>query len=177
MPNLPKNFTITVKTKYVSNLFSFSIKHYTDTTRMTMKVFTQEITTNVIPETYKILQRRLPRVLESKCFNDEDLPFSEEVKSTEIGHLFEHILLEYLCMEKVAQGYDEATYNGVTNWNWQKDPYGTFYITIDAGHNDLAIFPRALQKTVDLVSHILDHMPQSSQIKENRRFRSHLFSP
>ena len=155
MPTPPKKITITVKTQTFSNLFSLTIQHNADNTVMTMKLFTQQINTKDIPATYQILINTLPQVLESKCFNDEDLPFSQEVKATEIGHLFEHILLEYLCQEKVSKGYDEATYNGVTNWNWKQDSYGTFYITVDAGFEDLAIFPNALQKTVTLIQTVL----------------------
>ncbi len=161
MPTPPTTIAIAVKTQTFSNLFSLTIQHNADNTVMTMRLFTQQINTKDLPGTFQILLSKLPHVLESKCFNDEDLPFLQEVKATEIGHLFEHILLEYLCQEKVSRGYTEATYNGVTNWNWKQDKYGTFYITVDAGFEDLSIFPNALQKTVTLIQAVLQTSPSS----------------
>jgi len=155
MPQKPKFFTMTIKTKSFLNLFSLRVIHKADHTQLVMKAFTKQVTTKGIPLTYDILKKELPSVLSSRCFNDQKLPFSEEVRATEIGHLFEHVLLQYLCQEKIAYGYTEATYNGLTKWNWLRDPYGTFMITIDSGYEDLAIFPFALQKTILLLQQIL----------------------
>lgn len=155
MPPRPKDFTITIKTKDYQELFSLAVQHKSNHTLLTMKAFTKYVTTREIPQTYEILKKHLPRVLHTRCFNDQKLPFSEEVKATELGHLLEHILLQYLCQEKVTLGCTEATYNGVTMWNWEKYPYGTFHITIDSGFEDLAIFPFALQKAVTLFQQIL----------------------
>src|SRR5579871_6993452 len=137
MPQRPKDFIIAIKTKTFSDLFSLRVMHKADHTLLVMKAFTKYVTTKEIPQTYHILKQELPHVLSSRCFNDQQLPFSEEVKATELGHLLEHILLQYLCQEKVAFGFEEATYNGITKWNWKRYPYGTFTITIDSGYEDL----------------------------------------
>ncbi|KKR25220.1 MAG: hypothetical protein UT56_C0002G0034 [Candidatus Levybacteria bacterium GW2011_GWB1_39_7] len=55
------------------------------------------IETDQLPKTFEILNKMLPSIFKSKCYNDKNLPFFIEVRSTEIGHLFEHIMLEYIC--------------------------------------------------------------------------------
>ena len=162
----PEDFIKKAKTHRFHNLFSLRIYHYEKNTILTMKVFAPQITTNELPRTSLILQEALPNVLFSECFNEEKLPFFEEVKATEIGHLFEHILLEYLCLEKIANGYPEATYSGNTNWDWKKDPYGTFYITINVGKHELEFFPFALKKTIALTRKIFQSSAFNFQQKE-----------
>ncbi len=120
-----------------------------------MTVFGMIVNTRSIPETYDILNTSLPQIFRSKCFNDDKLPFSKEVQSTEIGHLFEHILLEYLCDYKFTKGYNDAVFTGETSWNWKKDPYGTFHIRVNSAHDDIDIFQKALKKTIILVSLIM----------------------
>jgi hypothetical protein len=125
-------------------------------TLLSMQLFGQIVNTTQIPKTYDFLHKFLPAILRAQCFNDDKLPFKKEVCHTEIGHLFEHILLEYLCIEKLALGFNRASYQGVTHWNWKKDPRGTFHIIIDSGSGDAAFFPKALQKTMQLMELILD---------------------
>src|SRR5258708_15609960 len=156
MPARPTYFTIQSDTYRFPKLFSLALQQVYDKTFIIMQAFTQEINTYHIPTTYVMLQKHLPSVLKSTCFNDEQLPFFEEVKATEIGHLFEHILLEYLCEGKIALGYEYAVFNGVTNLNWKIDPYGMFHITINAGYReDGEIFADAFEKTITLMKLIL----------------------
>lgn len=132
------------------------IRMYKKGTKIIMKSNSDLLNTADLPYTYKILNRYLPRVLMSKCFNDKNLPFNIEVKSTEIGHLFEHILLEYLCQLKSMDGCSDAVFNGHTDWNWKKYPVGTFHITINTKENDYKILPEAIDKSVKLMKYILE---------------------
>lgn len=141
--------------KHLNTFFSLNIKKSLHNTLITMNLFIPVMNTAHIPHTYALLKKMLPTILMSKCFNEENLPFSQEVKKTEIGHLFEHILLEYLCELKLAKGYSEAVYAGRTNWNWKVDPYGTFHIIIDAGSEDTDILPEALERSINLLKIIL----------------------
>ena len=75
----------------------------------------------------------------------------KEVRKTEMGHLFEHILLEYLCMEKMEEGATDVVYNGVTWWDWQKEQEGSFHIQVDCGLADNITLAKALGKTILLV--------------------------
>lgn len=138
-----------------TKLFSATIEHYLENIAITLVVNCNALTTGKLPKTTKILKKRLPSVLKSKCFNEAKLPFYQEVKNTEIGHLFEHILLEYLCLEKLKKGKKYASYSGVTKWDWIKETKGTFNINVQCPDTDSDIFPTALAKTAALTSTIL----------------------
>ncbi len=122
-----------------------------------MQLYGNEVNTSHIPTIVDLLKMNLPNVLLTKCFNDDNLPFRIEVKNTEIGHLFEHILLEYLCQLKIAKGFNSATYAGRTRWNWVKDPRGKFHIHLNCGVKDADILPVAIEKTVHLMKLIMLH--------------------
>lgn len=139
----------------VDDLFSLMVEHHTQTTRITMKLFTPTVNTRDIPWTYPFLKKHLPGILSAKCFNEENLPFSIEVRKTEIGHLFEHMLLEYLCQEKLLKGHNRAMFSGNTKWNWKRDPWGMFHIYINLHASDTDIFPAALKKSIALLTMII----------------------
>lgn len=138
-----------------SHLFSLTITQNKQNTRILMRLFTTIVNTRDIPTTFSFLEKFLPSILVATCYNDDHLPFVKEVKSTEIGHLFEHVLLEYLCMLKLANGCKKATFRGETNWNWKKDTWGTFHIYINAGIRNEHIFQQALEKSVNLLHVIM----------------------
>lgn len=138
-----------------NDYYSLLIKQQSFRTEITMSLFTSFYHTNSMPNTFEELHENLPGVLRSKCFNEDNLPFATEVLNTEIGHLFEHILLEYLCSTKISKGAKRALFRGLTSWNWRKDTKGTFHITIYMNPEDLEIFSLALNKTVILMNLIL----------------------
>lgn len=139
----------------VDNLFSLTIKHTKFHTNIHMNFFTALVNTRDLPWTYSLLSEYLPSILQSTCYNDENIPFAIEVKRTELGHLFEHIVLEYLCEEKLRLGFEEATFSGRTKWNWEQDPYGVFHIHIDMPISDRDIFSPALHKSIFLMRRII----------------------
>jgi adenosylcobinamide amidohydrolase len=124
-------------------------------TLIKMQVYGSVVNTKFLPKTFSILKKNLPRVLSSKCFNDDHLPFVQEVRKTEVAHLFEHILLEHLCQMKISAGAKKAVFNGRTDWNWKKESWGTFNIVIDVNREDWDIFVRAFRKSTDLFNNIL----------------------
>lgn len=142
---------------YADDLFSLSIEHSKIHTFIHMSLMTECVNTRDIPWTLMLLQKQLPSILQSTCYNDENIPFAVEVQRTEIGHLFEHILLEYLCEEKMRKGCDEATFSGRTRWNWQEDPYGMFHIVINMRITDADIFPTALGRSIMLIKRIMTY--------------------
>ncbi len=139
----------------IDNLFSLNITQKNSSTKIIMQLYGTEVNTSNIPYIVDLLHMKLPNVLLTKCFNDDNLPFRDEVRNTEIGHLFEHILLEYLCQLKIAKGYNRASYAGRTRWNWVKDPKGKFHIHLTCGVKDADILPLAVQKTVDLMKIVM----------------------
>ena len=138
-----------------SPFYNLAVKNSTSGTQIKMSLSTNYFHTNYLPKTSGLLEKLLPEVLETKCFNDMNLPFNEEVKNTEIGHLFEHILLEYMCQMKIRDGHQKATFKGLTNWNWKRDPRGTFHITIGTKPADIIYFEFALEKSIELLNKIL----------------------
>jgi hypothetical protein len=146
-----------VQKYFVENLFSLAIIQQRTKTKITMDVLYNQLSTAEIPSVFELLEENLPSVLMTTCYNDMDLPFNEEVRNTEIGHLFEHILLEYLCQHKIAKGARQATYAGRTHWNWTRDPLGRFHIHLTCGKKDADILPPALEKTVSLMKIILGY--------------------
>lgn len=138
-----------------SSSFKLSLKQTKQTIIITMHIDRKDVTTTHMPYVSSLLKRELPTILRSKCFNEGNVPFYKEVLSTELGHLFEHILLEYLCMAKIGMGFKEAIFSGITKWDWNRDPYGTFRIEIDVEKSDLVFLTPALKKTIHLFENIL----------------------
>ncbi len=136
---------------YTSEIFSLFLSQNTSRTTLLMQMHTDVVNTRRIPTTYRFLQQFSPQVLRTKCFNDHDLPFKEEVKATEVGHLFEHILLEKICTLKMNRGFGRVIVNGNTSWNWKKEEWGSFHITIDKGSLDRDVFDEALDEAIRLI--------------------------
>lgn len=132
--------------------FSISKTH----TRIKMTVPTNLLNTRQIPTVHKTLNKLLPSIFESTCYNEFDLPFSEEVKKTETAHLFEHIFLEYLAQHDTRKPHKKKVYKGVTSWDWRKDPRGSFYIELNVGTKEMLFLSPALEKTIQLFSHIVN---------------------
>ena len=152
MPKLtPKKIT----RKYSDNLFLLEIKQDLRETGIRMKLFTNYISTESLPNTYSTLQRFLPSILDSKCYNEENLEFDEEVKATEVGHLFEHILLEYLTKLKLFYDNKDISFSGTTSWDWNQNEHGVFHIKINAGVKEAYIFEEALEKSIRLINKII----------------------
>ncbi len=120
-----------------------------------MKMGIPVVNTSSIPHTVSFLETHAPTVLSTRCFNDLNLAFDKEVKATEVGHLFEHMLLEQLCALKISAGFASAVFNGRTYWNWERDPEGVFHIVIDIGKKEIALLLTALQNTIQLFESLL----------------------
>lgn len=144
--------------------FSSHVRHTITKTHITMRVFTKEVHTGSMRNTLPILKKQLPTILQSTCFNEGNIPFRVEVTRTELGHLFEHILLEYLCQLKLLSGSEEAVFSGTTDWNWNKYPRGTFQITVSVGKEDRDIFPQAFEKTSQLFETIIQKHLYSTHV-------------
>ncbi len=145
-----------VKTlNFSSTLFNLKLRQTKRATVIDMQLNIPLVNTSDIPDTFSFLQSNYPSVLDTQCFNDNNLPFSVEVTATEIGHLFEHILIDELCSLKIKTGAKSAVYSGNTSWNWKLNPYGSFQIWIDIGKNDLPMLLEALKTTIDLTQQLI----------------------
>lgn len=152
MPKFPQK---TIKKYYSEDLFLLDINQGLKDTGIKMKLFTPHIHTDSLPSTHSTLLKILPSVFHSKCFNDKNLAFAEEVKNTEIGHLFEHILIEYLTKLKRFYHKKNVSFSGTTSWDWTQDEKGVFNITISAGIEDASVFEEALRMSTKLLNKIV----------------------
>lgn len=95
------------------------------TTRFTIR-FPHRLYSSQVPRIAERLLQSLPSLAEHRCQNRNGLPFVEELEDSELGHVFEHVVLELLA--------DRGVYTrGQTTWNWDRDPIGTYQVTISTG--------------------------------------------
>src|SRR5688500_9538299 len=112
MPNL-----VSLKSANLQdNLFSLHIRQDLNEAHIVMKLQTSMVRTENLSNTYTTLLETIPSIFESKCFNNKKFSFSKEVLNTEIGHLFEHILLEYMTQLKFLYDNKNVVYSGITSW-------------------------------------------------------------
>lgn len=146
--------SITPSKTFNSDNYSLTLRSARQGTKIKMNV-RGAVNTREIPTTYLTLKKLLPNIFLSECFNDGKLPFKKEVRETELGHLFEHILLEELCRIKALKGFKKVVFSGVTRWNWIQDEFGTFHIEVDAGFNDFDVMEKAIESSLVVFNEIL----------------------
>lgn len=150
MSNFPQ-LTSTNRSPY----FDFVLHQRVDHAEVTIQFFTNYYTTKSVPATVSLLEVMLPRIFSHKCFNDLNQNFKKEAQCTELGHLFEHILLEFLCMNKYQEGQSISTLKGLTEWNWKQDPKGIFHIHLNSIGTDEHLLKKALTQTSDLMNTLM----------------------
>lgn len=148
--------------------YSLDLTIHKKSTIMVMKMTSSILSTEELPLTHTILRKQLPGVLKTRCFNSLRLPFTKEVRQTEIGHLFEHILLQNMLEMKLALGDEKFVLKGTTSWDWKKDSRGTFHIKLNVGAEEQYILYSALDKSNQLLDHIFEMHESLSTPTENR---------
>lgn len=78
------------------------------------------------PHIPKLLFKLFPHLSMHRCDNDAGYSFRRECRSTEIPHLFEHLIIELQ-----GQVRQSGTLKGETQWNWRVDPKGRFHVYVD----------------------------------------------
>lgn len=144
---------------YNSSLFQLTLYKSGKTSSITMQMNIPVFNTLAIPQTRGLLNQHLPTIYEHKCFNDQKLPFSKEVLRTEIGHLFEHVLIEYLYQLSISSGNLKITLSGETSWDWTKQSKGIFNITINHPNFTSDQLRMALSQAITLTEQILKSQP------------------
>lgn len=94
-------------------------------TRITMR-FRHHLYSSQVPDLAGHLLSMLPSLREHECINRRNLSFEEELAQTELGHVFEHVILAVLARRGICT-------RGQTTWNWERDPIGTYHVTIGTG--------------------------------------------
>lgn len=138
---MPKIFTATP--------FSLETSQGPFRAEITMRLHISQVSTRDFPRTAQILEKLLPTIFAHQCLNGDELPFSKEVLATELGHLFEHITMEYLHQ------FTSNKIRGETVWDWNKEPRGTFHIYLDSPKSNAALLSRAISSASKLMTDIL----------------------
>jgi len=125
-------------------------------TRFNLEVLHPIVNTKDLPQTVQLLRCHCPAVLDTECSNSLNLPFKEEVKATEVAHLFEHIILQHMCQEKIKAGYYSAEFSGRTIWETDASPLHYFVIETSISKVHLPFLRPALKKSLALLELILD---------------------
>ncbi len=94
-------------------------------TKVTVK-FRNRLYSSQIEGFGQALINMLPSLSDHICHNRSGLPFAEEVRDTELGHVFEHVVLAVPRQRGIHT-------RGQTTWNWHRDPIGMYRITIHTG--------------------------------------------
>ncbi|MDP4000254.1 MAG: hypothetical protein Q8Q11_02375 [bacterium] len=98
-------------------------------TRITVR-FRHSLYSSQVERLRNHLLDMLPSLREHICYNRSGLPFVEELENTELGHVFEHVVLAILERRGLCA-------SGQTTWNWHRDPIGTYHVTIATGKKHL----------------------------------------
>jgi hypothetical protein len=78
------------------------------------------------PHIPNLLFKLFPQLARHRCENDNGYTFRRECQSTEIPHLFEHLIIELQ-----GQVLRSSVLKGETQWNWRVDPKGRFHVYVD----------------------------------------------
>lgn len=97
---------------------------------------TEAFTTTDRPHIPRILFKLLPQMASQRCINDNGHSFRREAQSTEIPHLFEHLIME--IQDQVRRGIG-IPFRGETRWNWTVDPRGRFHVTVEYDNEMVAL--------------------------------------
>lgn len=146
---------LTLPATYQSDLLSLRVCPDAGETTIHMSLHAQVVSTHAIPKTRSMLAQHIPGIFTHVCYNNDHLPFRKEVRATELGHLFEHMLLEYMCLHKTEMGLYNAQLTGETSWNWKLNARGTFTVVIFADQSDYGILQLSLKPTLSLFTKIL----------------------
>ncbi len=98
-------------------------------TRLTVR-FRHHLYSGQLPTLATSLISMLPSLREHLCTNARGLSFEQELHDTELGHVFEHVMLAILADRGLCT-------RGQTTWNWHRDPVGTYHVTISTGRKML----------------------------------------
>lgn len=156
LPRVPQLQPITQTPNNEFQSFRFDLEHLTQKTLIKIQFLTPFFSTSEIPSTLIYLEANYPQVLGTLCFNYLNQPFTQEVSNTELGHLFEHILIAKIYDLSLIQGKTNIVVKGTTQWDWKNDTRGTFNIMVTWDNTDKEIFTKALSETVKLMEELIE---------------------
>lgn len=139
--------------KYRSPNFSVLARQLDDCVILTQEIHNSATTTKDLPSTFSVLNQTIPSIFDNYCYNQNKYSFKKEVKNTEVGHLYEHLILENLKIFKI-DSCGKADVRGETHWDWIKDKKGTFNIVVYSDRGENGFFNKALGKATEVLEMI-----------------------
>lgn len=76
-----------------------------------------------LPGFAESMAESLPAILCTRCHSGNGGTFAAELPHTETGHVLEHAILAYLERQGLRC-------RAITEWNWRREPWGTFHIAL-----------------------------------------------
>lgn len=141
---------------YTSDNFSVRANLSDGSLYLTMHMHTDFVRTGSCPALQGYLSENLPGILHTPCFNGKNLSFYDEVVNTEVGHLFEHIILEHYSLYSFRQIHvGDMVMKGKTQWDWNKDPEGLFHIYMYADSMDRAVMRDIVKKSINFLEEVI----------------------
>lgn len=138
---------------YHSHNFHVNFEQKADRVVLAQEVFNPALYTEDLPCTLAVLEKRIPTIFTNHCRNGKGYTFKREAKNTEVGHLFEHLILENLKLLALKKR-KTADYRGVTSWDWSNNRRGSFDIVVYSGKKDKKLFSIAFAKSVRIMEEI-----------------------
>lgn len=102
-----------------------NVTYFPRHTKITLR-FRHQLYSAQVPGLAASLLEMLPCLREHICHNRHGREFVDELADTELGHVFEHVMLAVLHKRGICT-------RGQTTWDWQRDPIGLFHVTIATG--------------------------------------------
>ena len=117
------------------------------------------------PHIPKLLFKLFPHLARHRCENENGFSFRRECQSTEIPHLFEHMIIE--LQGQVLKG---GPLKGETQWNWRVDPRGRFHVYVEYENEILVLGAiRIAEKIIQaLDSHKVEGIDVEHEINQLR---------
>ncbi len=143
---------------YENPQFSLAVEEGFPQTNIVFTSLTPVLRTGFLPATLAILKEQLPGVLATKCHNDGGWGFEREVEDTEIGHLFEHILIQNISEFRESYLMEDSKITGETQWDWTRDAKGIFNIRICSESPYDQVLTEAIEKSISIVNLILSEV-------------------
>jgi cyanophycin synthetase len=104
----------------------------------------------------------LPGLASHRCSEADGRGFVEEMKNTEVPHLFEHLVLELM-----AEAGSPRDLKGETAWDFRRQGHGVFRVSVE--YDDDLVALGAIKTAQKLIGYVLDGGERPDVATEMRR--------
>ncbi|MCE5203937.1 MAG: hypothetical protein ABFC80_03635 [Coriobacteriales bacterium] len=105
--------------------------------------------TATAPDVPERALRLLPDLEKHFCHNGSGRTFAEEIRDTEVPHLFEHVVMEIM-----AQAGSPRSLKGETSWDFRRDGKGVFRVSVE--YDDDLVCLGSIKLANQVMGYLLD---------------------